>query len=225
MLGLRLRLAIPMLLAFVGMSIGCTPASLSMLLMPFVGDNEIPECPLAKKDKEVSVAVVCRATGLENRPELAPVVEQELSELVTKKLKLRYLANKDKVNVLAPSRVRPYLATKGSDASSMYELGKTLKADYVITMEVTQFSMADNSFRTLYRGESEIDIRVLDINKDAGDATVWTKVFKREYPRGRHMDAGDISQLQFRTNFGAAIAEDVSRFFAEYSKDEKNHID
>ena len=46
-----------------------------MLLLPFVGDNEIPECPLVKKDKEVTIAVVVRATGLENRPELAPVTD------------------------------------------------------------------------------------------------------------------------------------------------------
>ncbi|MBX9680168.1 MAG: hypothetical protein K2X38_15515 [Gemmataceae bacterium] len=222
--GVRLRLAIPLLFAALGMSNGCSPASLTFLLMPFVNDNIPAVCPLAKKDKELSVALVCRAHGLETRPELLPA-EQEIADLLSKHLKKRFAENKEKVTVVPPSRVRPYMAKAGSDASSLHELGKTLKADYVVSLEITQFSLNDNSLRTLYRGAAEIDIKVLDVSKDEGEATVWTQVYKREYPRGRHVDAGEMSQLQFRANFGNAIAGDLARFFTEYPKDERNSID
>lgn len=224
MVRIRLQLAFWLLVAFAGMSVGCTPATLAMLMRPFYDDVAPPECPIAKKGKEVTVAIVCRFNGQEDRPEIMPA-EQELAEYLQKILKKRYQDNKEKVAIIPPSRVRPYLARKGSDAASMHELGKELKADYVISLEITQFALTDNSLRTLYRGTAEIDVKALDISKDAGEATVYTNIYKREYPRGRHIDAGEMSMLQFRHAFELSVANDIAKFFATHPDEERFQMD
>jgi hypothetical protein len=224
MVGVRLRLAIPLLLAAVGMSIGCTPATLSFLMMPFVDDSVPAVCPLAKKDKDVTVAIVCRAQGLETRPELLPA-EHEIADMLGKTLKKQFAENKEKVTIVPPARVRPYLSRVGADSQSLHALGKDLKTDYVVLLEITQFSLNDNSLRTLYRGSSEIELKVLDISKDEGEAAVWTHIYKREYPKNRHVDAGEMSMLQFRATFEATIAKELARFFTKHPSEDRKAID
>ena len=64
------------------LSIGCNPQSLSMMLMPFNGDNSVePEYKLFVKDKEIALAIVSNFARPEIHPDLQ-AADAELAEQV-----------------------------------------------------------------------------------------------------------------------------------------------
>src|SRR5438105_2191180 len=85
-------------------TIGCTPATLTYMLMPFSDDRVPPVCKLAKK-QEVTVCIVTNFAGLETRLDTIPAAH-ELSELFAQQLRKRAEENKEKIKVIPPSKTR-----------------------------------------------------------------------------------------------------------------------
>src|SRR6516162_7787893 len=77
------------------LSFGCNPATLSMLLMPWVDDKEPPRCKLSAPNKDTTIAIVTSFGNheLELYPELTPT-DNELSEKLAAILRERFAANK-----------------------------------------------------------------------------------------------------------------------------------
>jgi ribosomal protein S17E len=216
-----------LLLAALGLTLGCSPAAMSMLLMPWTDDKIPPEFKLANKDKEVTVAVLATFGTLELRPEIAPA-DTELAEKFTASLRKRCQENKEKVKVLSPTQVRGLQNKQGGLASlSPTEVGKQLKADYVIALEITSLSLYErNSFRQLYRGNAEISISLFDVNKPEGEHKVFDKPYRTEYPGARGpIDASGSSEGQFRTAFLTKIARDLTKVFTGFPPDERFEMD
>src|SRR5947209_9518760 len=90
-----------------GLLIGCNPAALTMLCMPFMDNKEPPKYKMAAPNKDVTVAIV---TWFGNRdlklwPDVMPA-DIELSDRLAKYLQDRYALNKDKVKIIPGVQVR-----------------------------------------------------------------------------------------------------------------------
>jgi hypothetical protein len=201
---------------------GCNPAALAMMLMPFTDDREQPKCKLAAAHEEKTVAVV---TWFGNRdvqlyPELVPA-DNELSEKMGALLRDRHKANNERVKIVPNAQVRVYQNKVASDTWSPAELGKKVKADYVIALEINALSLHQKgSGNTLFRGTTEIAVRVYDLSKAAGEQVMFDEIYQRAYPKESPMDAAG-SVTQFRALFLNHVARDLSRWFAAYSHDER----
>lgn len=207
------------LLALTGFSIGCNPATLNYLLMPFVDARIPPKCKLAG-DKEVQVAIVTNFATLETRPELLPA-EMELSEKLAQSLRERFKENKEKVKIIPTARVKSAMNGSGQ-AVSPRDVGKQLKADYVISLEINSISLYENgSSRTLYRGNTEIAVNVFDMSKPDGESNIWQDAYRCEFPGTRGpIDAAGSSYQSFRSMFLTKVARDLSRNFSAHQPDE-----
>ncbi len=206
------------------LSAGCNPATLNFLVAPFV-DNRIPaKCKLACKDKEVAVAVVANFGYFETRPELMSF-DSELSERLIQKIRKRCADNKEKIKFVPLARVKSVLSQDTGDSLSRQEIGKKLKADYVINLEITEVKLFEKgSFNQLFRGNTEINVTVIDVDKPRGEGTMLQEIYRCEYPGSKGpIDVSGSSIPQFRTMFLDKIARDLSRFFTAYPPDE--HID
>ncbi len=139
------------LLGSLWVAIGCNPATLTGILMPFSDDRVPPVCPLAKK-KEVTVCVVTNFAGLETRLETAPAAN-ELAELFALQLRKRAEENREKIKVLAPSKTRNYAGAADFTGRTLQDIGKQCKADYVVSLEIASMDVYERkSSQMLYRG-------------------------------------------------------------------------
>ncbi|MBI3408389.1 MAG: hypothetical protein HY040_08530 [Planctomycetes bacterium] len=205
--------------------IGCNPATLNYLLMPFSDDRVPPECKLASKDKEVQVAIMTTFAYLQTQPELLPV-EMELSEKLAQTLRERCKDNKEKIKIIPAAKVKSAVNAAGQ-AVSPHEIGKQLKADYVISLEINNMTLYQRgSSQTLYRGNTEINVNVFEIAKPNGEARIWgPKIYSCEYPGSRGpISATDSSCQAFRAIFMNKIARDMSRYFSSSAPDEDRRM-
>lgn len=195
-------------------SFGCNPASLSFLLLPFVDDRRPADCPLAAKDKEVTVAIMSTfGTTQETRLEVAPAAN-ELAEVFAQHLRKRSAANKEKIKIVPPGSVISYLNNRlDRRGVSNQEIGKHFKADYVISLEIADFTLFARGSQ-IYQGNAEIDVRAYAVNKDAGGALVFEKIYRLPFPDElRPMDTVGMNIPQFRALFVSKIAGDLTRHF------------
>jgi len=212
------------LLGTLWVAIGCNPATLTGILMPFSDDRVPPVCPLAKK-KEVTVCVVTNFAGLETRLETAPAAN-ELAELFALQLRKRAEENREKIKVLAPSKTRNCAGAADFTGRTLQDIGKQCKADYVVSLEIASMDVYERkSSQMLYRGNTDINILVVDVSKPAGEGTIFNEPYRREFPRSGPRDAADMAAPQFRQLFLGAGAADLARIFTAYPSEQRNVID
>jgi hypothetical protein len=204
-------------------SIGCTPATLSMFFLPFVDDKIPPRCKLAKK-QEVTVCIVTNFASLETRSDVIPA-ESELAHLVAAQLRKRTQENREKVKVLPPSRT--FSLNQAGDGPSLYEIGKRAKADYVVALEIQNLSLYEkNSNNMLYRGNLDMIIRVVDVTQAEGEGTILNEPYRGEYPGALGpVDAAEMNVQQFRARFLNKVAGDVARMFTAYPPEQRLDMD
>jgi hypothetical protein len=147
--------------------------------------------------------------------------DHELSEKLATALHDRFAANKEKVKIIPNGQVRPYQNKVASKAWSPAELGKKLKADYVIAMEINDLSLNEKgSGGQLLRGSALIDIHAYDVSKEKGEQTIYEETYTTIFPKESPKDAIGSIDL-FRTQFLTRVARDLSRRFAAYPNDER----
>jgi hypothetical protein len=224
----RTRIAWAILAPIVGlwMIIGCGPANLAMLVMPWSDDKVEPKCKLADKSKEVTVVVAARFESLEVRPDLM-TADQELAEALARELRNRFKDNSEKVKIVPPIRVRPHLQKlRQWDDASLLAVGEKFQADYVLTIELQKFSLVPpSSYSALFQGQADLAVRLLDAHKPLLESVVFQEFHHTEYPRSNPIDNSGSNPAQFRQMFVGRMARDLSRWFAAYPSDQKYDID
>ncbi|MCS7044861.1 MAG: hypothetical protein NZO58_00745 [Gemmataceae bacterium] len=210
------------LLGTLGVSFGCTPATLSLLFLPFTDDRIPPKCHLAK-NKEVTLCITTSSTALETRPDLIPA-EQELAELLAQQLRQAAVENKEKIKVVPPSRVRSFLQSGEASGRALSDVGKQFKADYVISLEIASMSLYERgSQQMLFRGNTEIKVSVIDVAKPAGEGTIFTETYRREFPLNHPLEVTDARDVPlFRQRFLGAVATDIARMFTPYPSNRRH---
>jgi hypothetical protein len=220
--------ALILLLTGAWLSVGCNPAMLAALMMPWGEQKCPPEFRLAApekdKDKEVTVAVMASFARTEIRPEVLPA-DGELAEKFVHLLRERCRANKTKMKFVPLTQVRAYQnrrATAG--VVSAVDVGKHCKADYVIELVIDKMNLYEGS--QLLRGHVELAVAVYDMHQGDGPHKVFEKPYQCEHPGTRGpVDAHSVSVGQFRNQFLARVARELSRTFAAYYPDELNRMD
>jgi hypothetical protein len=154
------------------------------------------------------IAVVCRpVTELQYADSnAAPDLAVFVGDLLTK--------NGDKIKVVKSDEVAQW--TDEHNWRDYAELGKALKVDMVVGIDLEQFGLYKG--QTLYQGHADIHVAVYDIK--AGGKRVWEKrVVGTNYPRNTAIPASDRSESEFRHQYLAVLAEHISRFFCEHDPD------
>jgi len=202
-----------------GMSIGCNPGSLSMLLMPFSSDKVQPRCKIASKDKhkEVTVAIVCSFAANVTRAELI-AADQDLADKLHQTLTKNFKDNKEKVKIVPPSKVRAYqnrIASQG--VVSDQAIGKHFKVDYVISVDITDLDLDVERTRELFRGKIDLAVRALDLSKLKGEGQeIFEDNYTLLYPGLSQVpfERSGTSPGQFRAQLMNRVARDLARWFS-----------
>ena len=156
--------------------------------------------------RDCTVAVVCRA-GASQQMEAAGATH-EIARQVSVALK----QNIKHIHLVSQKDVNDWL--DNNEMKSYEELGKAVKADKVVAIELAQMSLYDG--KTLYQGRAQANITVYDIVD--GDNTPL-RPLDVSYPP-RNGVPTDIPERQFRAKFLEILSGQIGRRFYAYDSRE-----
>ena len=221
--GWRWLLVLTGMLAWV--SIGCNPQFLSMALMPFNDGRIPPEYKLFAADKELTLAIMTNFARPETDPDLQ-AADADFAEQVAAAFQQRCKENKHKVKIVPYAQVRSQQLKQqlGGGVLSPVDLGKTLKADFVLDLTINSLSLYEKNYHPqMYRGKADVAINLYKVEVKDESHKVFGKEFRRIHPRDSGpIDAGSFSASAYRTLFLGKVASDVSKMFIAYDDKEKH---
>ena len=201
---LRLVVAAAVLIAGVALasSGGCRSAMATALYL--IKGNEVDPDYTGLKGKKV--AVVCRPPAGLNYANSN--VNRDLVQQMSKLLQERV----PKIKVIDAQKVAKWCDENTWE--EYIEVGKALKADVVVGVELEKFSIYQA--QTLYQGKANATVRVYDC-KDGGKV-VFEKILPHTiYPPNTFIPTSDVQESEFRREFVGVLADQIARHF--YSHD------
>jgi hypothetical protein len=210
---------------FSWISLGCNPATLSMLMIPWVDNKLDPEYKLFAEGKELTLVIVSNFASPQLQPDLQPA-EMELAEKLSSFLRKRCVENKHKIKIVPYAEVRSYQVKQWVDGNpSPLDIGKKFKADFVLDLNIQSMSLYEKRAVTpLFRGETEITINLYKVNATDGDHKVYNKDYRGE-GAPTPFDAGTTSAATFRGMFLTKVSRDISKLFIAYPPEERVPFD
>ncbi len=177
---------------------GCRSA-LATVMYFVKGDNVDPDYSGLKGKK---VAVVCRPPAGLNYAN--STVGRDLAQQISKLLQERV----PKVKVVDAQKVAKWCDENTWEEYA--EIGKALKADVVVGVELEKFSIYQA--QTLYQGKANAIVRVYDCKE--GGKVVFEKIMPQSvYPPNTFIQTSDMQESEFRREFIGVLADQISRHF------------
>ena len=192
----RVAVAALVLLAL-GVS-GCTQALLTGMYM--IKGMETPPEFAGLKDKKTVVA--CR-----------PLVELQYSgtdsaALLAREVGMRMKMKGKKINVVDAQKVEEW--TDEHEWEDFTEIGKAMKSDFVVGIELEEFSLYQG--QTIYQGRARVHVTLYDMSK-GGDNVYEKRIERIVYPPAGGVATSDKTEDQFRREFAGVVAERIGRSF------------
>jgi hypothetical protein len=211
----RIPLLLSFALALLVVSGGCINGLATMMLL-IKGTNVDPEFKHLKGKK---VAVVVRQTADLNYT--GSNVPQELATQIGALLQ----KNVDKIKVISQQKVGEWCDEHNPD--EIYELGRGLKADMVVSVELNGFDLYQG--HSIYQGRATASIQVIDcrdeekkakdkelakMEKGSGINIVFEKqMSESKYPPNIGVPRSDMQEYEFRKKFIVYFGDQIARHF------------
>lgn len=176
------------------------------------GGNVEPEC---KELKGKKVAVVCR-----------PVVSLQfrnanVAKDLAKDISILLKQNVPKVQLVSHSKVADWMDENDSEELDYVQIGKAVKADYVVGVDVEQFEVLLG--QTVYQGRAKVSIKLY--NCKTGEVVFSKQPPQIVYPPNHVISTLSKPEPDFRRDFVAVVANQVGRYFYPHDPHEDIAMD
>jgi hypothetical protein len=187
-----------LVLAAVLPAFGCRSV-LTTAMYLLKGTDVDPDFPGLKGKK---VAVVCRPlVSLQYRnANVARDLAQQITALLQKQV--------PKIQTIDQRKVAKW--TDENTWEEFPEVGKALKADIVVGVDLESFSIFQG--QTLYQGKANATVRVYDC-KNGGKMVFEKNLPQSVYPPNSAVPTSDRLEAEFRREFEAVLADQIARHF------------
>jgi hypothetical protein len=194
--------AVLVAIAALSSSGGCQSAITTAMYL-IKGTDVDPDYPGLKGKK---VVVVCRPITELNYANsgVGRDLVREMSKLLQERI--------SKIKVVDAQKVNKWCDENTWD--EYVEVGKALKADVVVGVELEKFSIYQA--QTLYQGKANAVVRVYDC-KDGGKVLFEKILPQSVYPPNTFIQTSDVQENEFRREFIGVLADQIARHF--YSHD------
>jgi hypothetical protein len=208
-----------LLLGGLVLGLGCGPANLAYLMLPFEPDTPA-ECELASKDKKKEVKVVT-LVSYAGAPDVTPellTADQELAERFYVLLRKRMDEKKAKVKLVRPYEVKAYQNKEDWRTLTLAEIGKHFQADKVISLEINSMSLHERHSPMPFKGNVDISITVNDLTVPADEPQeIFRKPYLKEFPKMKIIPSDSAGGAPyFRALFINRICEDLVDTFTTH---------
>lgn len=194
----RQTLFIVLLIASVASLGGCINFAANMI-HAITGNNRAADYDGLKEKR---VAVICLTDG--------GLAADANSAMLTSYIHAALNTNVKKIDVVRPSEVERWIDSHSSEDADYLEIGKGVKADRVVAVEVVNLSVKNGA--TLYQGKSDIAVTVYDI-PGGGKILYQKNIPEFVFPKMGGPTITDISEAKFRARYLAIVARTVSSLF------------
>jgi len=176
------------------------------------GGNMVPAEFEGLKDQRV--VVVCRppSSNEYRHAGASRSVAQRVSELLVENVK--------NADVVSPQEVDEWLDQ--SDWGDFKELGRAVRADKVVYIELNDFDLFKGS--TLYQGRADVTVTIYDMQNNGKMA--WERhLGEIMYPTNSGIPAQDKPEQQFEREFVSIVATRVAEHFYKHDANSAFAID
>lgn len=193
-------------------NLGCVRIAAN--LIHAIKGNDIPAEYSGLTDKRV--ALICSVDGA--------VASEATSSVLGSYISSALQQNLPKATFVKQEEVDRWLEIEGWSSNDALAIGKGVKADQVVSVQVTNFKLREGA--TLYRGSCDIRVSVYDINADGRLAFV-REIDEHAFPRVGGTPVSDTTDAKFRSIYLHLVATKVASLFhpsdptAEYALDAK----
>jgi hypothetical protein len=158
---------------------------------------------LAGKDK--TVLVYCYA-GKELKWD-NEAVDYDLAKHVAHRL------NHNKIEVIDTDLIYDWLE-KNTKWTKTAEIGAAFKADYVLHLDIRDYSLFEAHSNNLYRGHADLIVNVVRMDEDKWDGNlIYTTPVKSFFPTRSPVDSNVMSYAEFKKHYLSALSDEIGRLF------------
>ncbi len=130
--------------------------------------------------------------------------------------------NANKIKVIDPDLVYDWL-DKNDKWRKTAELGKHFRVDYVVHIDVKDYSLFEANSPNLYRGRADIIVNVVKMDEDKRDGNViYTQAVKSFFPTRAPVDSNVMSFSEFKKHYLSELSDEIGKLF--YSKETGDEI-
>ncbi len=181
-------------------------------IMYFIDPNDTPAAYKGLEEKKT--VVVCRAESLEYSD---PLIGRELAGVIGRKMEQ---GNERKLSVIDDQKLADW--TDRNDWSDYRQVGKALKADMVVGVDIERFVIRQGP--TLLQGQADVRISVYDI-KDGGKKVWEYRPATIKFPPNAPIPSSERQEAEFRRQFIDIVAETIAHNFYAYNSRDLHAID
>ncbi|TWU43286.1 hypothetical protein Q31b_23240 [Novipirellula aureliae] len=150
----------------------------------------------------------------------------EYSDNISARLLSRYVGDilikeLDDVRLVREDEIADWRDSHGWDTVDFAEIGKGVKADKVIGIELRNLTLRDGP--TLYRGRSDVSLAVIDVA--SGDVLYRTDLDQFTYPVTTGQYTSETNETRFRKLYLGMLAKQIGRSFHPYDFSDTIAID
>jgi hypothetical protein len=201
----RVFLRLPLLLCFLSLPLaGCR--SVFTTVAYFVYGTNVEARYDGLKNKRVAVVVKPPSVSVNADQETGA---RELAEQIGFFLQ----ANVKGIEVIDQQEVDKWKDDLKNNPDDAREIGKALEASAVVSVELEDFRLYDNS-TSVYRGRADYQILVYDLKEKNGQVAYECHPAEGSlYPPNAGIPIGELRRPDFRRVFVKALAEEIARHF------------
>jgi len=172
-------------------------------LMHAVGADMVPAEYEGLEKK--TVAIVTSTDGSQYSQD---VVARELNRLVA----VIVTNEVDGVTLIRQDQIDGWRDTHGWDETDLASIGRGVKADKVIGIEVADLRLREGA--TLFRGRSETQVKVIDVA--TGKVEYSRRLDDYTYPKLAGQDITETTESRFRKLYLTKLSQEIARSFHPY---------
>ncbi len=193
--------------------IACTTGCISFAanLMGVIRGNTRPAEYEGLEGKRVALICVSES-GLE---------VDKVSSMLTSYMQANINSHIDEIDLVRQSEIERWLERHASEAEEFVEVGKGVKAEKLIAVEVENLTLKDGA--TLYKGQCDISVSVFDV--PSGKIEFRKQLPEFAYPTIGGPSITDTTDAKFRGLFLSVLADKISGLFYDVEVGEDFALD
>ena len=163
-----------------------------------------------EKDAKTVLVVITTPESIKAQ---SPSLDYDLLDGVTRRLKLRG------IDVIDPDDVMTWVDDNGGVWGEPWELAQDFDTDFIVHIDLDEFSFRELNSPTLFRGRTIGNIHGYSVSSRKGkrDALqVFTKEFNSVYPSHHPVSEDQVNDTIFQKRFVDFLSEELGHVFYAY---------
>ncbi len=115
----------------------------------------------------------------------------------------------DEISLIREDKIQQWRDTHGWDSLDYQAIGRDLKADKVLNIELTDLTLREG--KTLYRGNASARITVIDVS--TGDEVYRRSIDEFAFPTNAGQPTSETTESRFRKLYLGILAKQIARSF------------